>query len=193
MARMVYCTRLPAADFCAAPESWRCGRAAPGRRERKTLPANGDGASARGGAGMNDDDRGFSPCENQAAVGGPLEVTRGRERRLRFPSSGAAPAARPATAPAAAPAAAATATRAAVLTTVFAVTFGAFLGAGLGGGEGFFAAFFFGAGFATFFGAFAGFFAGFAPFFAWADGFFPFAFAISLSRSRLAEKMNGAV
>src|SRR2546425_6812763 len=70
--------------------------------------ATSDGASARGGAGMNDDDRGFWPCENQAAVGGPLEVTRGRERRFRLPPSLPAAAARPATAPAAAPAAAAT-------------------------------------------------------------------------------------
>src|SRR5216684_591322 len=48
--------------------------------------ATSDGASARGGAGMNDDDRGLSPCENQAAVAGPLEVTRGRERRRFFSS-----------------------------------------------------------------------------------------------------------
>src|SRR5207302_11289492 len=26
--RIVYCRRFPAAAFCAAPESWRCGRAA---------------------------------------------------------------------------------------------------------------------------------------------------------------------
>ena len=31
--------------------------------------ATSDGASARGGAGMNDDER-FSPCENHAAVAG---------------------------------------------------------------------------------------------------------------------------
>src|SRR3954447_1650473 len=48
--------------------------------------ATSDGASARGGAGMKDDDRGLSPCENHAAVAGPFEVTRGRERR-RFLSS----------------------------------------------------------------------------------------------------------
>src|SRR5258706_13731770 len=49
--------------------------------------ATSDGASARGGAGMNDDDRGLSPCENHAAVAGPLEVTRGRERRRFFSSA----------------------------------------------------------------------------------------------------------
>src|SRR5258706_5168399 len=76
--------------------------------------ATSDGASARGGAGMNDDDRGFSPCENQAAVGGPLEVTRGRERRRRLPSLTTA-ATRPATTAPAAPATAATATRATIL------------------------------------------------------------------------------
>src|SRR5213592_2823340 len=111
--------------------------------------ATSDGASARGGAGMNEDGRGFSPCENHAAVGGPLEVTRGRERRFRFPSP-EAPAARPATAPGAAPATAATATRAAVLATVFGVIF-VLLRAVFGGGE----VFFFRAGLVTFFGAFA--------------------------------------
>jgi hypothetical protein len=39
---------------------------------------------------MNDDDRGFSPWLNHAAVGGPLDVTLGRERRVRFFSAGAA-------------------------------------------------------------------------------------------------------
>src|SRR3954447_22913828 len=52
--------------------------------------ATSDGASARGGAGMNDDERGRSPCENQAAVAGPLDVTRGRERRRFLSSAGAA-------------------------------------------------------------------------------------------------------
>ena len=43
-----------------------------------------EGASARGGAGMNDDGRGFSPLLNHAAVGTPPEETFGRERRVRF-------------------------------------------------------------------------------------------------------------
>src|SRR5216684_3908652 len=64
--------------------------------------ATSDGASARGGAGMNEDERGRSPCENQAAVAGPFEVTRVRERR-RFLSSPAGAATR-ATAGAATPA-----------------------------------------------------------------------------------------
>src|SRR5918912_4347748 len=51
--------------------------------------ATSDGASARAGAGMNDDGRG-PPCTNQAAVAGPLDVTFGRERRVRFFSSAAA-------------------------------------------------------------------------------------------------------
>src|SRR3954468_19109925 len=65
--------------------------------------ATSDGASARGGAGMKDEERGRSPCENQAAVAGPLEVTRGRERRRFLSSAGAATRAAPAptTAPAA--------------------------------------------------------------------------------------------
>lgn len=37
---------------------------------------------------MNDDDRGFSPWLNQAAVGGPLDVSFGRARRVRFFSGG---------------------------------------------------------------------------------------------------------
>src|SRR5947208_4245200 len=52
--------------------------------------ATSDGASARGGAGMNDDGRGlFSAETSQFATGPPLEVTRGRERRARFFSSAA--------------------------------------------------------------------------------------------------------
>jgi len=50
--------------------------------------ATSEGASARGGAGMNDDDRGFSPCTNHVADGGPLDCTRGRDRRERFFSTG---------------------------------------------------------------------------------------------------------
>src|SRR5437764_5637313 len=96
--------------------------------------ATSDGASARGGAGMNDEGRGFSPCENQAAVGGPLEVTRGRERRLRFPSSAGAPAARPAIAPATAPAPAAAATRVATLAPALGGTLAARVGAALAAG-----------------------------------------------------------
>src|SRR5436305_5348794 len=48
--------------------------------------ATSDGASARAGAGMNDDGRG-PPCTNHAAVAGPLDVSFGRERRVRFLSS----------------------------------------------------------------------------------------------------------
>src|SRR5205823_3895741 len=50
--------------------------------------ATSDGASARAGAGMNDDGRG-PPCTNHAAVAGPLEVSFGRERRVRFFSAAA--------------------------------------------------------------------------------------------------------
>jgi hypothetical protein len=39
---------------------------------------------------MNEDERGFSPWLNHAAVGGPLDVTLGRERLVRFFSAGAA-------------------------------------------------------------------------------------------------------
>src|SRR6185369_196847 len=49
--------------------------------------ATSDGASARGGAGMNDDGRGFSPACSQFATGPPLDVIRGRGRRARFLSS----------------------------------------------------------------------------------------------------------
>ena len=42
---------------------------------------------------MNDDGLGFSPWLNQAAVGGPLEVTFGRDRRVRFFSGAGAAAA----------------------------------------------------------------------------------------------------
>src|SRR5687767_2957095 len=48
-----------------------------------------EGASARGGAGMNDAGRGFS-VESQAAAGAPLDVTRKRGRRARFSGFGAA-------------------------------------------------------------------------------------------------------
>src|SRR5947209_13200559 len=103
--------------------------------------ATSDGASARGGAGMNDDERGRSPCENHAAVAGPLDVTRGRERR-RFLSS-AAGTTRATTAPATAPAA--------TFATVFTADF-SFDSAGFAGfGAGFAAAF--GAGFAATFAA----------------------------------------
>src|SRR6266508_4124035 len=37
---------------------------------------------------MNDEERGFSPCTNQVADGGPLDCTRGRDRRERFFSTG---------------------------------------------------------------------------------------------------------
>src|SRR5260221_13003633 len=48
--------------------------------------ATREGASARGGAGMNDDDRGLlAAWENQVAGGGPPEVTFGRGRRGFFP------------------------------------------------------------------------------------------------------------
>src|SRR5205085_2213097 len=52
--------------------------------------AMSEGASARAGAGMNDDGRGFSPLFSQFAAGAPLEVTRGRERRARFLSASGA-------------------------------------------------------------------------------------------------------
>src|SRR3954451_4863538 len=50
--------------------------------------ATSDGASARGGAGMNDDGRGlFSAVDSHAATGVPFEVTRVRERRRFFSSA----------------------------------------------------------------------------------------------------------
>src|SRR6185436_20385155 len=62
-------------------------------RMRRSDEAGGaamaDGASARGGAGMNDAGRGFS-VESQAAAGAPLEVTRRRGRRGRFSGFGGA-------------------------------------------------------------------------------------------------------
>src|SRR5437764_11263115 len=97
--------------------------------------ATSDGASARGGAGMNDDERGRSPCENQAAVAGPLDVTRGRERR--FFLSSAAGTARATTAPTTAPAAAAATAFTADL-TFDGAGFSAFgFSAGFAGGFGF--------------------------------------------------------
>src|SRR5258708_32882986 len=50
--------------------------------------ATSEGASARGGAGMNDDDRGFVPWENQVAGAAPLEGAFARERRRFFSASG---------------------------------------------------------------------------------------------------------
>src|SRR5687768_8433238 len=56
-------------------------------RSRRSDDAGGaaiaDGASARGGAGMNDAGRGFS-VDSHAAAGAPLEVMRVRARRPRF-------------------------------------------------------------------------------------------------------------
>ena len=54
------------------------------------MPAAPPRATAlRRGAGMNDEERGFSPgWANQVAEGGPLDWTRGRERRARFFSTG---------------------------------------------------------------------------------------------------------
>ena len=37
---------------------------------------------------MKEDGRGFSPCENHVAEAGPLDCTRGRDRRERFFSTG---------------------------------------------------------------------------------------------------------
>src|SRR3954453_8164611 len=112
--------------------------------------ATSDGASARGGAGMNDDERGRSPCENQAAVAGPLDVTRGRDRRF-FLSSPAgttrAATAAPTTAPAAAAAPAFTADF-----TFDGAGFSAF-GFGVGFAVGFAVGFGFGAGLAAGFAA----------------------------------------
>src|SRR5438105_7430067 len=126
---------------------------------RRSLDAGGaatsDGASARGGAGMNDDERGRSPCENHAAVAGPLDVTRGRERR--FFLSSAAGMARATTAPATAPAA----TFAIVLTADFTFDSAGFSDLETALGEGF------GAGLAAAFGD--GLAAGLAAFFG--DGF----------------------
>src|SRR5258707_15072949 len=52
--------------------------------------ATSDGASARAGAGMNDEGRGFSAALSHAATGAPLDWTRGRDRRARFLSLSAA-------------------------------------------------------------------------------------------------------
>src|SRR5262249_766899 len=46
--------------------------------------ATSDGASARGGAGMNEEGRGFSPFVNHVATATPVDVTRVRGRRARF-------------------------------------------------------------------------------------------------------------
>src|SRR5438128_3145357 len=46
--------------------------------------ATSDGASARGGAGMNEDGRGFSPWVNHVATAAPLDEMRVRGRRDRF-------------------------------------------------------------------------------------------------------------
>src|SRR5205823_5286316 len=90
--------------------------------------ATSDGASARGGAGMNDEGRGlFSPCVNHVAVAGPLEETFGRERR-RFFSGSAAFAATRATVAAAATVATPAATFATVL--IAALTFEDFAAGG---------------------------------------------------------------
>ena len=101
---------------------------------------------------MKEEERGRSPCENQAAVAGPLDVTRVRERR-RFFSSGALPtrAATAVTAPAAVFADDFTAgfpLPSAAFST-FAVGFGTALAATFAAGFGaaFFGAVFFGAGF----------------------------------------------
>src|SRR5688500_17796430 len=45
--------------------------------------ATADGASARAGAAMNDEGRGFS-LDSHEAAGAPLDRTRGRARRPRF-------------------------------------------------------------------------------------------------------------
>src|SRR5436190_12427942 len=111
--------------------------------------ATSDGASARGGAGMNDDERGFSPACSQFATGPPLEVTRGRERRARFLSSAAAGGRGAATGFGAA-------TAGAGFGCAFSTSFGASFGAGFGGGAGFGAAAAFGAGTDFGFGAATG-------------------------------------
>src|SRR5687767_12906746 len=63
-------------------------------RSRRSEDAGGaaiaEGASARGGAGMNEAGRGFS-VESHAAAGAPLEVMRVRARRPRFFSGSGAP------------------------------------------------------------------------------------------------------
>src|SRR5438067_12586886 len=46
--------------------------------------ATSDGASARGGAGMKDDGRGFSPWVNHVTETAPPDETRVRGRRARF-------------------------------------------------------------------------------------------------------------
>src|SRR6185436_7279061 len=100
--------------------------------------AMADGASARGGAGMNEAGRGFS-VESQAATGVPFECTRGRARRPRFFSASGAGGR------------GAGAAAAAGLATGFGAAFATGFGAGFGAA--------FGAGFAAAFGA--GFGAGF--------------------------------
>ena len=153
--------------------------------------ATSDGASARGGAGMNEDERGFSPATSQFATGAPSEWMRVRGRRARGFFSGAAGRA-----------------AAAGTGTGFGACFGAAFGGG--GGAGFFDGTTFSVGFA--FGLGAGFAfraAGFGAFFAVrfdferaagflavrfgpAAVFFPCTFAIRLSPPK-GPKMNGAI
>src|SRR5687767_13324127 len=141
-----------------------CGCATSSGRMSRSDDAGGaaiaEGASARGGAGMNEAGRGFS-VESHAAAGAPFECTRGRARRPRF-FSGSGVARR----------AAGGGGR-----TIFAAVagfagFAATLGAGFAGFAGFAAL----TGFATTFAAFTtAFFATLATFFAVLAAFLTFA------------------
>src|SRR3954452_25110460 len=157
-----------------ASTSMRTGTVRPAGASRSSLrmsrsddaggAATSDGASARCGAGMNDDDRGFSPDCSQFATGPPLEVTRVRERRARFFSSATFGAGGRGGAGFGAGAAATVGTGfGCAFSTAFGASFGVGFGAGaaaafgagfgVGFGAGAAAAFGAGAGFATGFGA----------------------------------------
>src|SRR5438445_13845072 len=82
-------TRPPAASRSMRTGTVRtAGASRSSLRMRRSDDAGGaatsDGASARGGAGMNDDGRGFSPWVNHVAETAPPDETRVRGRRARF-------------------------------------------------------------------------------------------------------------
>src|SRR3954468_12399629 len=186
----------------AASTSMRTGTVRPAGASRSSLrmsrsddaggAATSDGASARCGAGMNDDDRGFSPDCNQFATGSPLEVPRVRERRARFFSSAPFGAGGRG---AAGFGAGAAATVGVDFGCAFSAAFGAGFGVGFGAGAA--AAFGAGAGFATGFGAgltiaLTAFSTVFAAAFTFATGLAAGFFAFAAALAALAARAFGA-